>query len=108
MSTSKQEYDTARDDINVILNETRPKHVGDGIISGVDHILRGAVGAAGIAVLVPGLAAAKGHQKGGVVGGAIGGVAGVVVGTVAAAGTAVGGVVGGVRQVVRGQLVYSR
>jgi len=98
----KSEQEAALEEINVLLDQTRPKHVGTGITSGIGYILAGAVGACGIAVLSPVVAAKGGAEKGGVVGAVTGGVGGAVVGLVQAANVAGGGLVSGAGQMVRG------
>lgn len=42
--------------------------------SGLGYIVRGAIGGVGTAVLLPAVAAAKGHEEKGIVGGILGGV----------------------------------
>ncbi|KAI2508257.1 hypothetical protein MHU86_6186 [Fragilaria crotonensis] len=92
----------AEDEMNMILNETRPKHFGHGVWSGVESIVGGGIGAIGIAVLTPVQGAAIGARQAGILGGAVGVLGGTVVGVVHAANVAAGGVVHGVSQIVRG------
>ena len=81
----------AQADIQMILNETRPKHFGHGVWSGVESIVGGGIGAIGIAVLTPVQGAAMGARHGGILGGAAGALGGTVVGVVQAASVAAGG-----------------
>ena len=81
----------AEAEIQMILNETRPKHFGHGVWSGVESIVGGGIGAIGIAVLTPVQRAAIGDRHGGILGGAAGALGGTVVGVVQAAGVAAGG-----------------
>jgi hypothetical protein len=60
------------------------------------------VGAVGVAVLMPTVAASEGHKEMGMVGGILGGLGGVVGGVVQAANVMGGGIVTGVGQMVRG------
>jgi hypothetical protein len=43
----------ALEEINHLLKQSRPKNIGQGISSGVSNILQGALGAAGVAVVLP-------------------------------------------------------
>lgn len=81
----------AEDEMNMILNETRPKHFGHGVWSGVESIVGGGIGAIGIAVLTPVQGAAIGARQAGILGGAVGVLGGTVVGVVHAANVAAGG-----------------
>lgn len=47
------ERDQAKDQLEEILKQSRPKNVQQGVTSGVGNVLAGAVGAAGVAVLMP-------------------------------------------------------
>ena len=100
--TKEEEEKLASDEIERILGATAPKHLGDGITSGLGYILQGAVGAAGVAVLMPVVGAAEGAQQGGLIGGIAGGIGGVVGGAVHAVNVLGGGIVTGVGQIVRG------
>jgi hypothetical protein len=92
---TKEEMDAeraeAQDSINQILDSTRPKNLRAGVGSGVSNIVQGAVGAVGVAVLLPTLGLATGIKQGGILGGVVGVTAGVVIGAVGAVGLAVVG-----------------
>lgn len=96
------EYHKAKAEVEHILGVTKPKHLGEGLTSGVGYILRGAVGAAGAIVLCPAVGAGEGHKEAGVLGGVAGGVAGAAAGIVQAANVLGGGIVTGVGQIARG------
>lgn len=46
-----EDFRKAHDEVEQILGATRPKHLGQGLTSGVGYILRGAVGACGAVVV---------------------------------------------------------
>jgi hypothetical protein len=71
--------------------QSRPKNLREGTASGVSNIVGGAVGAVGVAVLVPTLGLGVGLKNGGIVGGVIGVTGGAVIGVVGAAALAIGG-----------------
>jgi len=96
------EQQKAKEQLQAILDQSRPKHLGYGIASGVGNILGAAVGAVGIVVLAPTLGLGVGAKQGGILGGTVGLVGGVVVGAVGGVALAVGGAVQGVTQVIRG------
>eukprot|EP00584_Thalassiosira_punctigera_P001925 CAMPEP_0172543472 /NCGR_PEP_ID=MMETSP1067-20121228/13860_1 /TAXON_ID=265564 ORGANISM="Thalassiosira punctigera, Strain Tpunct2005C2" /NCGR_SAMPLE_ID=MMETSP1067 /ASSEMBLY_ACC=CAM_ASM_000444 /LENGTH=559 /DNA_ID=CAMNT_0013329897 /DNA_START=138 /DNA_END=1817 /DNA_ORIENTATION=+ len=96
------EQQAAKEQLQAILDSSRPKHLGYGITSGVGNIVSGAVGAAGVIVLAPMMGTAVGAKEGGVVGGTLGLIGGAVVGAVGGVAVAVGGAVQGVTQIVRG------
>lgn len=85
-----------------MLAASKPKHVGEGVSSGVSNIVAGAVGAVGVAVLAPTVGLAAGAKHGGILGGVVGLTGGAVVGVVGAVGLALGGALSGVGQIVRG------
>lgn len=66
------EQAAAREQLNAILDQSRPKHLGQGITSGLSNIVAGAVGAVGIVVLAPVVGTAVGAKQGGIVGGTVG------------------------------------
>lgn len=92
---TKEELDAERaeamKDLNTILDSSRPKGIGQGLGSGCSNILQGAVGAVGVAVLMPTLGLAMGAKQGGILGGVVGVTGGAVVGVVGAAALAIGG-----------------
>ncbi|MGK3757985.1 MAG: hypothetical protein ACI8RD_010299 [Bacillariaceae sp.] len=105
MTKSKQEqeeYDLANSEVEKILGTTKPKHLGEGLQSGLGYILRGAVGACGAVVLMPTVAGAEGHKEAGIIGGIAGASSGVVCGLVQGANVLGGGVITGVSQIVQG------
>lgn len=97
-----EEYHKAKTEVEHILGVTKPKHLGQGLTSGVGYILRGAVGAAGAIVLCPTVGAGEGHKEAGVLGGVAGGITGAATGIVQAANVLGGGIVTGVGQIARG------
>eukprot|EP00804_Cyclotella_cryptica_P015641 CCRYP_003628-RB/>CCRYP_003628-RB protein AED:0.09 eAED:0.09 QI:165/0.83/0.85/1/0.66/0.57/7/1472/550 len=105
-SKSKEELEAeqaaAKEQLNALLNASRPKHVGYGVAAGVSNVVSGAVGGVGLAVMAPTLGLAQGAKHGGIVGGTIGLVGGALVGAIGGAAVIVSGAVGGVTQVVRG------
>lgn len=98
----KKQQAEAQEQLNAILDSSRPKHAGQGLTSGLGNIVGGAVGACGIIVLAPTIGAAAGAKNAGVIGGAIGLVGGALVGVVGGAAMAIGGVAQGATQIVRG------
>ena len=104
--TSKEQQTKEEDaskDIQELLGATRPKNVAQGLASGVGYILQGAVGAVGIAILMPGVTAKEASKDGGgVLGGVVGGVIGAVGGVLHGANVMGGGLVTGVSQMARG------
>ena len=96
------EQQAAKEQLQAILDSSRPKHLGYGIASGVGNIIGGAVGAVGIVVLAPTLGLGVGAKHGGIVGGTVGLVGGAVVGAVGGVALALGGAVQGLTQVIRG------
>lgn len=92
----------ALDEIDVLLNQNRPKHLVEGVTSGLGYIVAGAVGAAGILVLSPKVGADAGREKSGALGAAVGGLLGGVIGAGSAVSVAAGGLLSGVGQILRG------
>ncbi|KAL3904430.1 MAG: hypothetical protein SGARI_004928, partial [Bacillariaceae sp.] len=97
-----EEYDKAKAEVETILGQHKPKHVGEGLSTGVGYILKGAVGAAGALVLCPTVGAGEGHKEAGVIGGVAGGIGGAAAGIVQAANVLGGGIVTGVGQIAKG------
>ena len=64
-----QERAKAQEQLESILSTSRPKNLGAGLATGVNNIVGGAVGAAGIAVLAPTMGLALGLRGGGLLGG---------------------------------------
>jgi hypothetical protein len=91
MSSSHNDEAKAVKEMETILNENRPKHLGAGLLSGAGSILGGGVGAVGLILLTPVHSAKEGMRDSGVLGGAMGAVGGVVVGAVSAVNVAAGG-----------------
>jgi hypothetical protein len=87
----KKEQAEALEQLNGILDQSRPKNFGQGLTSGVSNILGGALGAVGVVIVAPVLGGAMGMRGGGIVGGLVGVAGGVVVGAVGAVAMAVGG-----------------
>lgn len=92
---SKEELEAeqvaAKEQINLLLNQSRPKHLGYGVTSGVSNIVQGAVGGVGLAVMAPTVGLAQGAKQGGIVGGTVGLLGGAVVGVVGGAAVALSG-----------------
>mmetsp|Transcript_8455 Transcript_8455/g.18230 ORF Transcript_8455/g.18230 Transcript_8455/m.18230 type:complete len:554 (+) Transcript_8455:210-1871(+) len=100
---AESKYERANEEVESILGTTKPKHIGEGISSGLGCILRGAVGACGAVVLFPTICGVEGQRHGGGIFGGVtyastGAVAGVVIG----ADCLGGGLVTGVSQIARG------
>jgi hypothetical protein len=95
MTQSKEEMEAERaqalKDINHILDQSRPKNLQQGVSSGVSNILQGAVGAVGVAVLLPTVGLATGLKQGGILGGVVGVTGGAIAGALGAAALVVGG-----------------
>mmetsp|Transcript_654 Transcript_654/g.906 ORF Transcript_654/g.906 Transcript_654/m.906 type:complete len:571 (+) Transcript_654:87-1799(+) len=91
----------ALQEVETILGETRPKHIGDGILKGIGSIYHGCIGSVGMLVLSP-FEGAKG--KSGCTKKVTGFVTGAGVGVVRSVDVGAGGIVQGVGQVVRGVL----
>lgn len=114
----RREEDEALNDIDVLLNKSRPRHIVDGLASGFGYIVAGALGACGILVLSPQVGASAGYERGGgtgdggnadegggggsILGGLVGGLVGGVVGVGSALSVATGGVLTGTGQIFRG------
>jgi len=81
----------ALEQINQILDTTRPKNLQQGVSSGLSNIVSGAVGAVGVAILLPTVGMAVGAKKGGLFGMIFGLTGGAVVGALGAAALAIGG-----------------
>jgi len=88
------ERQKARDELDAILSKSRPKNLQQGMGRGVGNIVAGAVGAAGVAVMMPTLGLATGAKHGGILGAVVGVTGGAVVGVLGAAAIAVGGTLG--------------
>jgi hypothetical protein len=82
---------SAHHQLEQILAPSRPKNVAEGVSIGVSNIVAGAVGAIGVAVVVPTLGLVAGARQGGIVGGVVGLTGGAIVGVAGAAAVAVGG-----------------
>ncbi|KAL3929422.1 MAG: hypothetical protein SGBAC_012219 [Bacillariaceae sp.] len=98
----QKEQEEARKELDQLLKKSKPKNLADGLGQGVNSIVGGALGGAGIAVLAPTAGFAAGVKRGGILGGIAGATGGVVVGAIGGAGMILGGAVSGVTQIVRG------
>jgi hypothetical protein len=87
----QKEQQEALEQLNAMLNQTRPKNLGQGLTSGVSNIVGGALGAVGVVLVAPILGGAVGLRGGGILGGIVGVAGGAVVGAVGAVAMAVGG-----------------
>jgi hypothetical protein len=101
-SAHAQSEEEALEEVDEILNRNRPKHLADGIASGMGFVLAGAVGACGILVLSPHVAGTAGAAEAGTTGRVVGAAVGAAVGVWSAASVAAGGLASGVAQVARG------
>jgi len=106
MAKSKEELEAeqkeAKEKLEAILSTSRPKNLREGVGSGVSNIVKGAVGGAGVVVLLPLLGGAVGAKQAGIVGGAFGLAIGAIGGVLGGAAMIVGGAVSGVVQIGRG------
>ena len=50
-NSEQEEYDLANAEVEAILGANKPKHIAEGLTSGIGYILRGAVGACGALVV---------------------------------------------------------
>jgi len=98
----EQERQEAAAQLEQILSTSRPKNLAQGVGRGVSNIVGGALGACGVAVLMPTAGLAVGLRSGGLLGGIVGVTGGAVVGLLGGVALAVGGAVSGVVQVGRG------
>ncbi|KAL7461338.1 hypothetical protein ACHAXS_001757, partial [Conticribra weissflogii] len=96
------EQEAAKQQIQQLLDTSRPKNLRHGVVSGVGNIVSGCVGMVGMVVLAPTVGASVGAKQGGIIGGTVGLVGGAVVGVVGGAAMAVGGAVQGATQMIRG------
>mmetsp|Transcript_35168 Transcript_35168/g.73237 ORF Transcript_35168/g.73237 Transcript_35168/m.73237 type:complete len:540 (-) Transcript_35168:1168-2787(-) len=106
MAKSKEELELeqkeAKEKLEAILSSTAPKNLREGVSSGVSNIVKGAVGGAGVLVLLPIMGGAVGAKQAGIVGGAFGLAIGAVGGVIGGAALIVSGAVSGVVQIGRG------
>ena len=51
MTSEKEDYDLANEEVEKILGRKKPKNFGEGLTSGIGYILRGAIGACGALVV---------------------------------------------------------
>ena len=91
----KKEQQEAQAQLEALLNQTKPKNFRQGVSTGVNNILAGAIGAAGVAVIAPTLGFATGLKQGGILGGALGAAGGAVIGALGAVGLLAGGALSG-------------
>lgn len=99
----EQEHKEAKEHITSMLKmNKKPKNLQQGLMTGVNNIIAGAVGGLGVAVIAPTMGCAAGAKQGGIVGGTVGLVGGAAVGVVGAAGLIVGGAALGVMNIGRG------
>ena len=87
----EKEAEEAAQQLNQILDQSRPKNAIQGTASGVNNILAGAVGGAGVAILAPTVGLAAGTRQAGLLGGVAGLTVGAVGGVVVGTGLVVGG-----------------
>jgi len=93
MSTTKRKQEEAKQQVETILDASRPKNLAQGVTSGVGNILVGAIGSVGCAVLLPTTGLIAGLKGGGIIGGILGVSGGAVAGALGAVALVVGGMV---------------
>jgi DnaJ-domain-containing protein 1 len=98
----EKEQQEAKEKLDALLNQSKPKNLRQGVGNGVNNILAGAIGGAGVAVLAPTMGLAVGLRGGGIIGGVVGVAGGAVIGVIGGAALIVGGAVSGVTQIFRG------
>eukprot|EP00934_Nitzschia_sp_Nitz4_P001771 Nitzschia sp. Nitz4//scaffold93_size78505//6412//8393//NITZ4_005411-RA/size78505-augustus-gene-0.47-mRNA-1//-1//CDS//3329560261//1771//frame0 len=98
----QKEQEEAKQKLELLMKDSRPKNLQQGTSQGVSKILQGAIGGAGVAVVAPTMGFAMGLQGGGLIGGAIGAAGGAVVGALGAIGLVAGGAISGVTSIIRG------
>ena len=91
MKDVEKEQEKAAQDLQALLNSTRPKNLVQGVSSGLNNVLLGAIGGIGALVLAPTVGMKLGVEKCGVLGGAAGLAGGLVIGVVGGAASIVGG-----------------
>lgn len=91
MSSTKLKQAEAKQQVESILDASRPKNVVQGVTSGIGNILMGAVGSVGCAVLLPTTGLISGLKGGGIIGGILGVTGGAVAGALGAVALVVGG-----------------
>ena len=91
----KKEQEEAQAKLEALMSLTKPKNLREGVGAGVNNVLAGAIGGAGVAVIAPTMGFAAGMKNGGLIGGALGAAAGGVVGAIGAVGLAAGGAISG-------------
>ena len=92
MDSTKQRQEEAKQQIDSLLDASRPKNLAQGVTSGVGNILMGAIGSVGCAVLLPTTGLIAGLKGGGIIGGILGVTGGAVAGVLGAAALVVGGI----------------
>lgn len=80
----KAQQEEARAEVEILLKQTKPKNLSEGIFQGFNAVIAGAIGAVGAAVLFPTAGAALGYENAGCCGGICLGSLGVGVGLCAA------------------------
>ena len=91
MNATKLKQQEATQQVESILDASRPKNLVQGVTSGVGNILMGAVGSVGCAVLLPTTGLIAGLKGGGLIGGVLGVTGGAVAGALGAVALVVGG-----------------
>lgn len=94
--------DDSLEDLDILLNQSRPRHVGEGLVSGIGYMVSGSIAAGGIVLLSPQVGAAAGRTKGGTMGAILGGLVGTIVGAGSAVSVGLGGTFSGMYQIMRG------
>lgn len=65
------EQEAAKQQIQQLLDTSRPKNLRHGVVSGVGNIVSGCVGMVGMVVLAPTVGASVGAKQGGIIGGTV-------------------------------------
>ena len=65
------DQEAAKQQIQQLLDTSRPKNLRHGVVSGLGNVVSGCVGMVGMVVLAPTLGATVGAKQGGIVGGTV-------------------------------------
>ena len=95
----KKEQEEAKAKLDALLNQTKPKNLRQGLGTGVNNVIAGAVGGAGVAVIAPTLGFAAGLKNGGILGAAFGAAGGAIVGALGAVALVAGGAISGGKEI---------
>jgi len=102
MKRMQEEQKEAQEQINMILKQTKPKNFRQGLFTGITVVVAAAIGAVGVAILLPSAGGVAGCMGGGIIGAACGCVCGAIFGACAACCLATLGACAGVNQICMG------